>query len=138
LHVEKRSQQLPRRTAQLSIFESKLTPGQMQDLRMILDKEEIRTLPTFVFPRGHVGPEGFDGFEAKIARGMKIQHVGYVIVAKAASERSGGSSSDNLKNQWTSSEKALSPLVQWLSEVTPTAAISYGHSSLCEVRKLNQ
>jgi|SRR5579864_830127 len=134
LHVEKRVQRLPKRKATLKIFESKLTSAQLQDLRRLLDEDNIRTLPTFVFPTGRVGTHGFSAYEAKIARGTQVQDVGYVKITETdLTSNKFTSSNKNLDKSGSASEKALDPLLQWLNDVTPRLAVGYGHSTLCEV-----
>lgn len=134
LHIEKRVQRLPKRTATLKIFESKLTQAQLQDLRRLLDEDDIRILPPFVFPTGRVGPHGFSAYEAKIARGTQVQDVGYVKITQTESTSSRSTSSyKSLDKPGAASEKALNPLLQWLNDVTPKVAVGHGHSTLCEV-----
>lgn len=135
LHVEKRIQRLPSKSAALTIFDSKLTSDQMRNLRSILDAQQIRALPHFRFLREYVGDCGFDGFEAKITREKQIQVVGYINPV-ANTERSGSSNpkAESVRKQWTSSQDALRPLVQWVDETTANLPIGRGRSTLCEAR----
>jgi hypothetical protein len=136
VHVEKRIQHLPNRSAQLSIFESALTPDQMRRLRSILDAEQIQALPQFAFQREYARDQGWEGYEAKIPREKRIQVVGYMNPVITTDRRGTlNSPPENLRRRWTAAQEALTPLVRWADEITTSLSAGQGRSSLCEVRR---
>jgi hypothetical protein len=131
-HLERRKQKLPNPTATLDVLESSLDVAEFQQLRNILDSQEIRRLPRYVQPAIPMAAPWFQGFNAKITRGGEVQSVGYWSWRGGTPAESPNSTPDAVKKEWRTSQAALRPLVDWVHAVEGSKLVSSpARSTLC-------
>lgn len=131
-HLERRVQQLPRSSATLTIFESSLDSAQVQQLRTILDKAEIRQLTVYAQPQLPIGAPWTRAFNARIVRATGVQNVGYWTWRGGSPEAPPNSETESVKKAWQQSENALRPLADWLHGIEGLRMIpSDAKSTLC-------
>jgi len=134
-HMERRLQQLPTPSATLLVYESKLSDEQLQQLRIILDSDDMRGLPTFL-PFAIPGPVPVrQAFEARIPRNSDVQRVGYATWKATSQSDSDAPARDALKDSQRKSETALQPLFKWFNDVDSQKLVpSNTESTFCEVK----
>jgi hypothetical protein len=114
LHLEHGEQHLPKSITKRTIFTARLSKGQMQALRNVLDKQDIQNLSPFVPPVPPVGVGNFRVFGANIAREVETQRVGFFTwEGQGLSNVPPNSSPDDVKRAWQISATVLQPLVDW-------------------------
>lgn len=114
LHLEYGEQHLPKSIVRRTIFTARLSKGQMQALRNVLDKQDIQNLSPFVPPVPPVGVGKFRTFGANIAREAATQRVGFFTwEGQGLSNVPPNSSPDDVKRAWQTSAIVLQPLVDW-------------------------
>jgi hypothetical protein len=131
-HLEQRVQRLPNSKASLKVFESSLDSAQFRKLQEILNDETVKELPPLVSPTSAVGGNQFGGFTAEVARGERVQSVGYFEAQGQTAEKSSDLAHSNRKKGWEQSKAALRPLQQWFHGLqAANLEPSRGESTLC-------
>jgi hypothetical protein len=116
-HLEKKVQRLPSSVATVSVFDYSLDSVQLQTLRAILARGEIRQLPIYSQPLQPIGVPWFYGFSVRIARVTGVQSIGYWTWRGGTPAASPNSAPESVKKGWRESETALQPLERWLRSI---------------------
>jgi hypothetical protein len=136
IHLELRRQQLPQRTASLTVYDQRLSKEQFNALAAILQDDRIRQLPAFEQPsRPFVVPH-FQGFNATVQWDDGAQVVGFFATGGDEEDKMPLSPRTDQEKEmiehWKQSKTSLRPLIDWFNAMRPSQASKSSQTSkLC-------
>ena len=116
-HLERRVQQSPKPTADLSVFETQLSPEQAGTLKKIVSADEVLRLPAYTPPAFPLSISTFDSLIVTIRLNGLEQTAGYLEWPNKNKSGSPNNTLEQVQQDWRLSEGNLEPLRSWVRDL---------------------
>ncbi|MGA9241894.1 MAG: hypothetical protein WBW03_07910 [Silvibacterium sp.] len=128
-HAERRVQILPSTVAKLTMYDSSFNAESLTEIQLLLDREDVRTLPSFEPVAMPPKAFAYYAFIVDIQRPEGPQHIGFEQLGRSEKE---GYSRQDARQDDKRSGMTLQPLLQWMqSEVDRAKPNPAGRADFC-------